>query len=121
MAARAAKLKYTGQWIERKDAEGNIVVSGPSESFPGIPARDLAEDDVKALSDAEYRDAVDSGLYVAPAASKPTGKASSTKAAAKKPAAPTPVPAEEASAEQAKQVAGADAGGSDADGSRAES
>jgi hypothetical protein len=120
MAARAARLKYTGHWIERKDADGNIVVSGPSESFPGIPARDLTEDDIKALSDAEYRDAVDSGLYVAPAASKPAGKSSSKKAAAKKPAA-KPVSAEEASAEQATQVAEADAGGSDADGSGAES
>lgn len=116
MAARAAKLKYTGHWIERKDAEGNIVVSGPSESFPGIPARDLTDEDIKALSDAEYRDAVDSGLYVAPAASKSAGK----KAAAAKPAVKS-VSAEAASAEQAKQVAEADAGGSDADGSGAES
>jgi hypothetical protein len=35
MAARAKRLKYTGHWIERRDPEGNIVVSGPSESFPG--------------------------------------------------------------------------------------
>jgi hypothetical protein len=84
--ARAKRLKYTGQWIERRDPEGNIVVSGPSESFAGIPARDLTEDDVKALDDDQYRDATVSGLYVDPDAKKPAAKASEAKkSAAKKP------------------------------------
>jgi hypothetical protein len=121
--ARAKRLKYTGHWIERRDPEGNIVVSGPSESFAGIPARDLTEDDVKALDDDQYRDATVSGLYVDPDAKKPAAKASSAKkSAAKKPAAKPS--AEDASAQQAENVAAADAGtvdGRDADGSRAES
>lgn len=67
---RAKRLKYQGEWIERRDPEGNIVVSGPSQSFPGVPARDLTEDDIAALDADQYRDAVDSGLYVNPDAKK---------------------------------------------------
>lgn len=115
MAARAKQLKYQGEWIERKDAAGNIVVSGPSESFPGIPARDLTEEDIADLDDDMYRDATVSGLYVDPDAKKP----------AKGKAADKPLSAEEASAQQAENVAAADANeapnGGNADGAGAES
>jgi hypothetical protein len=121
--ARAKRLKYTGQWIERRDPEGNIVVSGPSESFAGIPARDLTEDDVKALDDDQYRDATVSGLYVDPDAKKAAAKSPAKKKAATKKQAAKPPSAEQMSAEQAENVALADEGtdGGNADGPRAES
>lgn len=97
---RATRLKYQGDWIERYDDVGNVVISGPTMSFPGIPARDLDEDDIKALDDEQYRNAVDSGLYLNPDAKRSAAKSAPS--------------AEEVSAEQIEHVAEAGAGGGEA-------
>jgi hypothetical protein len=121
--ARAKRLKYTGQWIERRDPEGNIVVSGPSESFAGIPARDLTEDDVKALDDDQYRDATVSGLYVDPDAKKAAAKKQCEEEAAPRSRPRSRRAQSRCQHEQAENVALADEGtdGGNADGPRAES
>lgn len=86
--ARAKSLKFKGQYIERKDDDGNVIISGFAESFPGVPTRDLDENDVKELTDDQYRDATESGLYVAPApaAAKKRAAAKPRNASAAKPA-----------------------------------
>lgn len=98
---RAKRLKYQGDWIERYDDAGNVVISGPSMSFAGIPARDLDEDDIKALEDDQYRDALQSGLYLNPDAKKSAAKSGPS--------------AEDASAEQAQNVEEGTAGGGEAE------
>jgi hypothetical protein len=74
---RADKLRFKGEYIERKNDDGDVIVSGFAQSFAGIPTRDLDKSDIDALTDEQYRDATESGLYVAPAARTSSSTSSS--------------------------------------------
>jgi hypothetical protein len=60
---RSKNLYYIGE----KDA----VTGEPIQYVMGVPARDLTEDDIRILSDAEYTTALDAGIY---RKTKPTAK-----------------------------------------------
>lgn len=56
--SRHKKLFYQGTQVPVVVADdGTVVEYGPDRSFPGIPARDLDEEDIKRLTPEEYADA----------------------------------------------------------------
>lgn len=75
------QARWTGEYIDKTDADGTVLERRPAESLPGIPARDLYADEYDALTD-EQREAVQrSGLYAVadgdtqvPGAASPAGR-----------------------------------------------
>ncbi len=75
---RADKLFFTGEF----DANGQ-----PLTYFAAVPARDLDETDIAALTDDQYRDVTASKLYQK---SRPSGRDTDAPAAKAEPAATKP-------------------------------
>jgi hypothetical protein len=57
------RAQWKGEYRERHDEDGNVVERMPLESLPGIPARDLTEDEYQALSVDQRAEVRGSALY----------------------------------------------------------
>lgn len=114
MAARAKKLKYHGKkTVESVDGDGNPLTHGYDRFFYGIPPRDLEEEDIKRLSDEDYKLATtdpengQGALYTAVEEKKPERRSTAKKKAAPKKEAAAPAAKKEAPKEEAKPAASA--------------
>lgn len=99
--AKPKKLKYQGTVVEVTHPDGQVRAE-PDRYYPGVPARNLDEEDIAALSDDEIKDIMSGPdpLYVDPDAERAKKERAKAREADKQRAAHTaPEPAPEPDAE----------------------